>query len=162
MVTPEESAALAARYYTDAMASFLAVPAEQGVNNFVIKGPHENPKIEYSTLIGLFSRPGINMSPEMPIVNLQPDNVGMVGWHNKILSLEVPQRVKDLGTLVDSEIELQFKSVLDSVGLPYAVLSVGKANGEEVVMLSCLWGANPEKVLAEFQAKSRERLRSIN
>lgn len=162
MTTPEELMAQAARYYKEAMASFLAVPPEQGVNNFVIKGPYQNPKVEYSTLIGLFSRPGINMPPEMPIINLEPDKLGMVGWHKKILSLEIPQRVKDLKITVDSEIEGQFKAVLDSVKLPYAVLSVGKVIDEEIVMLSCLWGANPEAVLAEFQAKSRERLRSIN
>ncbi len=158
----EEEARKASRYYFERMASFIAVPAESGVNNFVIQGPHNNPKIIHRTLMGLFERPGINASPEMPIVSLGEDKLGMVGWHKKVLGLTIPQRVKDLKLDISSEAESMFKKVLTSAGLPYAVLTVGDVQNEELVMLSCLWGADPEKVLDQFKAKSRERLRSVH
>ena len=131
------------QFYLEAMKNFLKIPSDAGVNNFIIQGPSSDQPVGFSTLIGLFTRPGIRMPPEMPIINLAGDELGMVGWHKRILGFEISQRVKDLKMPVDSETEEMFRKICFSANLPYAMLSVGQAQFEEVLMLSCLAGADP-------------------
>jgi hypothetical protein len=148
-------------YYAESMTNFLKIPPEGGVNNFIISGPAIDQPIHFKTLVGLYGRAG-ETPPDVAVIGLETPPIKAMELYKRIEGLSVPERVKKLGVPPDPDLEDAFKEICSSAELPYAVLAIGRAeNSDEVIMLTSIWGAEPTKILGEFQQKAKQRLREF-
>lgn len=149
----------------EAMMNFMGLVGIGGVNNFILEGPATFDKpTDFNLFAGLFSPIQISGPPQIIMGGIDVEDPGMVSWHKRILGLTVPERVQKLKIKGDPEARKQLEAMMNSLGLPYAVIAFGQQveGGVDMTLLYTVLGLQPEKALEEFQKKSKERLASIH
>ncbi|OGY18141.1 MAG: hypothetical protein A3F04_02255 [Candidatus Chisholmbacteria bacterium RIFCSPHIGHO2_12_FULL_49_9] len=139
---------------------FSRLTPEQGVNNFVLRGLIDVPS-EINTLVGVF--PATSPLGEFYALIQLHKTQEIRTIYEKILSLDVPERVKLLPVEKDLELRTMMEAHVVKQSLPKIVLGFGESEseGKEVVILFSIVGIRPEDSLAQVQQWAKGRLRIL-
>lgn len=140
---------------------FLRLGGRMGVSNVTLKGPVDVPTF-FSDFILLKSS---YQNPKgSDIFAVGKSNLNSIDFYNKALSLNIPQRVKDLNMPEDERARNAAKALCVLNDLPFGLLAFGKSRDskEEVIILGFVAGISPENALQEFKQRIQERKTDFN
>lgn len=159
MAFPERDIGLAlARQHFEKMNMFVQMGTGMGIQNFILQGPIGDTK--FTTFVGVYQSPSI----ETGYVAVGEADLDAISLANKLLQLQLPERVRQLQIHEEAETELTLERLLAFNGLPSTVIAIGNAHSsqEEVVALFTVAGRTPQRALSLVQDTVRQRLHKLN
>lgn len=139
---------------------FMQLGSEGGVNSFNMVGPIDVPTY-FNDFAALFPKAGGEFS--FAIIATTPNRERSY-FYDRILGLEIPERIRALRMVDDVGIRTLFESIYTLGNLPSIVLAFGETRDmrEECLLLFCVAGRSPESALRLLQDAVRERKSSRN
>ncbi len=147
---------------TNNIIEFTQMGPEAGVSMFVLKGSMDGSPATFSSFASL----GLDIKSKQTyfVVSIDPEVPSHFEMYNKILDLELPERVADLNVLDIETLADNFRKRFGAKKMPFIVLSFGKndKNGDESVVLSVIAGISPKAALSAIKESVRMRKSTFN
>lgn len=149
-------------YYYERTQKFMQLQAEGLVSNFSLSEPRDVPTYMWG-FFALFPRLPLETRPAYLSFSVDP-NKDLVPFRSEVLSLRLPDRIRETKLRQDREISTAAEAVMAAQDLPSIVLAVGERYNptEDVMLLFCVVGMSPEEALKQIQRRTREAIAKNN
>lgn len=157
-----------AELWRDRMVQFMKIGTSGGVSNFFLEGVLDVPTV-FENFVGIFPYNDPNLEGPLAVMGSGVGNT--LDFYNRILNLELPERVKDLIKHFPEVISDEARGAIESLedffimaGLPTRVLAFGKTRDtkEEAIVLYATVGIHPQQALDDIKDRIRHRLPKLN
>lgn len=148
--------------YAEGAVAFVRVGTQRGIANFILEEHPKDVSTNFWGFFGLF--PQIRLGSRAIYMAFSVDSERELPSYSKVLSLRVPERVRQIPIRQDTPLLMRWQSLMAVAQMPYVLLAVGERirEHEEVMTLFCVPGITPEKALREIQNRTREAIAQNN